>query len=53
MAKNVFVLERELGFFITEDYPLMKFFKQLELLEEFEKEKEKHLKKSKKKGRLK
>lgn len=47
MAKDMFILEKELGFPVYEDYPLLKYYTQLENLVWY-KEKEKEATKSKK-----
>jgi hypothetical protein len=52
-AEAIVIVERELGFPIYEDYPLLKFFIQLECLAKFKKEELAQSKKSlKQKGAM-
>lgn len=44
-ARSVFFVEKELGVFVDEDYPLMKYFSQVENLEWYFNEKEKNQRK--------
>jgi len=41
MARAIFTVEKELGFLITPDYPLLKFLNQLEMLRWWREEEQK------------
>jgi len=51
-AKSIFVLEKELGCHIDDNYPLMKFYSQLECLDWYRKEEKKAYDKANKKNKL-
>lgn len=52
MALSMLVLEKELSVFIDEEYPLMKFWSQMENLEKLNKEIAKQNKKGRSKGTM-
>lgn len=47
LSRSISIIERELGFFVDEEYPLMKFFNQLEEITYYKKLQEKEYKKQK------
>jgi len=49
MAKNIFYIEKELGAYVTDMYPLVKLNTQIELLQEHIKEEKRQINKSKRK----
>ncbi len=51
LSRAMFYLEKELGIMIGEDYPLLKFYSQLDYLVELKEREQKEMNKSKKRFR--
>jgi len=51
MASNIFYVEKELGAYITDEYPLIKLISQIEHLHKHQEEEKREMEKSQQKSR--